>query len=55
MVSGLAQVFLENSCRKFEDVSREVQLLSLSSSASSPVSGISSTLGAENHAKKSSV
>ena len=48
-------MFLENSCRKFEDVSREVQLLSLSSSASSPVSGISSTLGAENPAKKSSV
>ena len=50
-------MFLENSCRKFEDVSREVQLLSLSSSASAPVSasGISSTLGAENHAKKSSV
>lgn len=47
----ISLVFLENRCRKFEDVSREVQLLSLSSSASSPVSGISSTLGAENHAK----
>ena len=43
--------FLENNCRNFEDVSHEVQLLSLSSSASSPVLGISSTLGAENHAE----
>ena len=42
---------LENSCRNFGDVSHEVQLLSLSSSASWPISGISSTLGAESHAE----